>query len=208
MAGSDVDATVIGCARLHGRAFSDSFLTALGTDFLEAFYAEAFDQEGVHCLLTHDPAGAGDDRFITGVLVYYEPGHKLKLWPVLRRLGPFGGARSALAAMRSRQGRYGLLENLRARPDARHAHALDSMYLATIAVDPESRGNGSGSRLVDELMRRARDVAAPVHLETRQDPESRSWDLYASRGFVTATTHRRLGGEVRVVLCWNGASGT
>jgi len=208
MARSRVDARTASCTRVHRDAFSGSFLSALGPEFLEAFYAEIFDQDGVHCLLTYDPDGVDDDGVITGVLVYYGPGQELKLLPILRRLGPVGALRAGRSAMRHRQGRFGLLENLGVRPGTRPAPARDSIYLASIAVDPASRGLGLGSRLLDELLRRARDEQVPVCLETQSDPDSAAWHLYVSRGFVTESTHRRVGGEVRAALCWDEGSTT
>jgi ribosomal protein S18 acetylase RimI-like enzyme len=208
MAGSRVDARTASCARVHREAFSGSFLSSLGQEFLEAFYAEVFDQDGVHCLLTYDPAGVDDDGGITGVLFYYGPGQELKLRPVLRRLGPVGTLRAGRSAMRHREGRFGLLENLRVRPATRPESARDCIYLASIAVDPASRGLGFGRQLLDDLLSRARDEQVPVCLESQSDPDSTAWHLYASRGFVTESTHRRVGGEVRATLCWNEASTT
>lgn len=165
--------------RVHIEAFPKFFLTFLGPGFLRELYRG----------ILRDPAGIAVVAERAGICTGFvagssEPaglyGRLLK-----RRLIPFA-FHAALAFLRKPSAAPRLLRAL-ARPASAPATSSGRAELMSLAVLPGNRGGGTGARLVDAFVARARSHGAgTVYLTTDAMHNDAVNDFYVRLGFVRA----------------------
>jgi ribosomal protein S18 acetylase RimI-like enzyme len=179
-------------AALHQTVFPGYFLTLLGQEFLELFYAQFVARAGNHGLV------AKRDGRLLGFVVatsdapalyrtFYRS-HFLRLsWIVLRRLIMCAELRRSVAT-RAGHVRHAF-DSLLRRPAPAQPGGDPTARLLSIGVHPEQRGQGIAEELVNRLCEELRgEGVGAVGLSVRGD-NSRAIAFYRRTGWQQESAH-------------------
>lgn len=163
-------------AGIHRRAFSDFFLTQMGSEFLDRYYRLVMRFDG-GILLVHD-ADSAINGFVSG---FVDPGRFYRLmwdnrWSFVRPVLGTLMRRPSLAA--------DVIHGVQ------HIHTTASEWpsnaceLSSIAVEPASSGAGVGRALMHAFLLEAAALhARSVYLTTDADNNQHANELYRRTGF-------------------------
>ncbi len=174
-------ADIPGIVNVHTKAFKGFLMTRLGVRFLATYYEIALSYPDVISLVA-----CGNDEEITGFIVgYYDPGSFYRFFSAKK-------FRIALSMAGALVRNPFLLPRVLASKAQADTSARDEGYsegiveLASVAVDPETEGQGIGGRLVRAFIERSSDRGArAIYLTTDLKDNDPALKFYEKNGFTT-----------------------